>query len=83
MPRITIGITELHEILGRDYGIEEPYWGTCVYHAMMNYRQANVEKRHWPRMVYLWWNLCIMLKRTFSVWKPKLQNENKENLILF
>ena len=48
MRKITIGITELHEILGRDYGIEEPY------HAMMNYRQANVEKRHWPRMVYLW-----------------------------
>ena len=21
------GITGLHEILGRDYGIEEPYWG--------------------------------------------------------
>ena len=58
MRKITIGITELHEILGRDYGIEEPY------HAMMNYRQANVEKRHWPRMVYLWWNLYIMLKRT-------------------
>ena len=37
---------ELHEILGRDYGIKEPYWGTSVYHAMMNYQQANVEKRH-------------------------------------
>ena len=22
-----IGFTGLHEILGRDYGIEEPYWG--------------------------------------------------------
>ena len=54
MPKITIGITQLHEILGQDYGIEEPYWGTSVYHAMMNWRQANVEKRHWLRMVYLW-----------------------------
>ena len=27
MPKITLGITGLHEILGRDYGIEEPYWG--------------------------------------------------------
>ena len=26
MPKITLGITGLHEILGRDYGIEEPYW---------------------------------------------------------
>ena len=27
MPKITIGFTGLHEILGRDYGIEELYWG--------------------------------------------------------
>ena len=27
MLKITLGITGLHEILGRDYGIEEPYWG--------------------------------------------------------
>ena len=26
MPKITLGITGLHEILSRDYGIEEPYW---------------------------------------------------------
>ena len=27
MPKITLGITGLHKILGRDYGIEEPYIG--------------------------------------------------------
>ena len=26
MPKITLRITELHEILGRDYGTEELYW---------------------------------------------------------
>ena len=26
MPKITLRITGLHEILGRDHGIEEPYW---------------------------------------------------------
>ena len=26
MSEITLGITGLHEILGRDYGIQEPYW---------------------------------------------------------
>ena len=26
MPKITLGITELPEILGRDYGIEKPFW---------------------------------------------------------
>ena len=31
MPKIALGITELLEILGRDYGIEEPYWGpSCL-----------------------------------------------------
>ena len=28
MPKITLGNTGLHEILGRDYGIEEPCWGS-------------------------------------------------------
>ena len=27
MPKITLGITGLHEVLGRGYWIEEPYWG--------------------------------------------------------
>ena len=27
MPKIDLGITGLLENLGRDYGIEEPYWG--------------------------------------------------------
>ena len=27
MPEITLRITESDESLGRDYGIEEPYWG--------------------------------------------------------
>ena len=30
MPKTTPGITGLHEILGRDYGIEEPYWGPSM-----------------------------------------------------
>ena len=31
MPKIALGITGLLEILGRDYGIEEPYWGpSCL-----------------------------------------------------
>ena len=27
MPKITLWITGLHEVLGRDYGIEKLYWG--------------------------------------------------------
>ena len=31
MPKTTLGITGLNEILRRDYGIEEPYWGhSCL-----------------------------------------------------
>ena len=28
--KITLGITGLPEILGRDYGIEKPYWGPAM-----------------------------------------------------
>ena len=30
IPKTTLGITGLQEILGRDYGIEEPYWGPSI-----------------------------------------------------
>ena len=30
VPKITLGITRLLEILGRDYGIEKPYWGPSL-----------------------------------------------------
>ena len=33
MPEITLGITGLHEILGRKNGIEEPYWKPSAYTA--------------------------------------------------
>ena len=35
MPKITLEITGLHEILGRDYGIEEPYWGTSLLLSLL------------------------------------------------
>ena len=31
VPKITLGITGLPEILGRDYGIVKPYWGPAMY----------------------------------------------------
>ena len=30
MPKVTLGITGLPEILGRDYGIKKPYWGPSI-----------------------------------------------------
>ena len=33
MPKVTLGITGLPEILGRDYGIEKPYWGPSMQTA--------------------------------------------------
>ena len=33
MPKVIIGITRWYEILGRNYGIEEPYWGPSPLHA--------------------------------------------------
>ena len=35
MPKITHEITALHETLGRDYGIEETYWGTSLLLSLL------------------------------------------------
>ena len=38
----TLGITELHEILSRDYEIEGPYWGPSYFkqRIVRNYRES-------------------------------------------
>ena len=36
MPKITLGITGLHEVLGRDYGSEEPYWGPSENESLLS-----------------------------------------------
>ena len=44
MPKIALGITGLLEILDRDYGIEEPYWGpstTAEGHILLNEYQLS------------------------------------------
>ena len=56
---ITLGITGLHEILGRKYGIEEHYWGPSAYTAA-----------DWA---VLWgnclrWDNCVYFNPLFS-WK--------------
>jgi len=38
IPRITLGITGLHDILGWDYGIEEPYWETSYIAGVISPR---------------------------------------------
>ena len=42
MPKITLGITGLLEILGRDYGIEKPYWEPLYiqHHAALLFRRV-------------------------------------------
>ena len=35
MPKITLGITGLHEVLGRDYGSEKPYWGPSENESLL------------------------------------------------
>ena len=37
MPKVTLGITGLPENLGRDYGIEKPYWGPSFYIGRKTY----------------------------------------------
>jgi len=31
IPKVTLGITGLPELLGQDHGIEKPYWGPSVH----------------------------------------------------
>ena len=45
MPKITLGITGLHKILGRDYGIEEPYWGPSYRYSIRLSRCDVLKKR--------------------------------------
>ena len=35
MPNITLGITRLHEVFGRDYGSEKPYWGPSENESLL------------------------------------------------
>ena len=49
MPKITIGIMGLHESLGRDYGVEEPYSGPsrqCVSCIALNKKKTDVRATH-------------------------------------
>ena len=36
MPKITLGITRLQEVLGRDYGSEKPYWGPSENESLLS-----------------------------------------------
>ena len=35
MPKITLEITSLHEVLCRDYGNEKPYWGSSENESLL------------------------------------------------
>ena len=35
MPKITLGITGLHEVSGWDYGSEKPYWGPSENESLL------------------------------------------------
>ena len=46
--KISLGITQLHEILGLDYGIEEPYWGPQLPVTNPNTKNINGKYSIWP-----------------------------------
>ena len=45
MPKKTLRITGLRKILGRNYGIEEPYWEPSYQHSIRLSRCDVLEKR--------------------------------------
>ena len=48
MPKVTLGITGLPEILGRDYGIEKPYWVPSTSYLVNSSSYAS------PKALPLW-----------------------------
>ena len=46
MPKMTFGIPGLHEIWGRDYGIEEPYWGPSMESGGSSWYLSRSRKSH-------------------------------------
>ena len=65
MPKITLGITGLHKILGRDYGIEEPYWGPS-YRYSIRLSRCDVLKKTCCFAA----NLSPFYNRGYPVWSP-------------
>ena len=54
MPKITIGFTGLHEILGRNYGIEGPFWGPS----------KRIENHGYSKLIFF-----LFLTAVFSWWR--------------
>ena len=46
MPKITLGNTGLYEILGRNYGIEEPLLGTLVVVVQKTEEKCTKKRAH-------------------------------------
>ena len=65
MPKITLGITGLHKILGRNYGIEEPYWGPS-YRYSIRLSRCDVLKKTCCFAA----NLSPFYNRGYPVWSP-------------
>ena len=70
MPKITLGITGLHKILGRDYGIEEPYWGPSYRHSICLSRCVVLKKR--VVLLPIWAHATTVV----TVCGPRLYAEN-------
>ena len=59
MPNVTLGITGFHEILRRDYGIGEPYWGP----TLVSCRRRTDSCRPWDlHLTFTWKNRKFRLE---------------------
>ena len=48
MPKITLGITGLRGISGREGGIEEPYWGPSLFWAHYGLNEVPEDRFEFP-----------------------------------
>ena len=85
MPKIALGITGLHEILGRDYGIEEPYWGPSFNPHNFDNHQLFLRKevKSWFQCAYYQRPLDLRASTTTSEGSYALsrsQNDKTSNI---
>ena len=67
MPKVTLGITGLPENLGRDYGIEKPYWGSSN-NAFIKRKKIDGMQRSTQRLNKTDWFLCRISNIKEMLW---------------
>ena len=79
MPKITLGITGLHEILGRDYRSEEPCLGPSSFFQRTRTHFSVATETCLPSETFFWLMprlQCLLSKQSYFVYLKNLGAKN-------